>query len=471
MIRSCSFFVCLLFIANALSAQELVIRYDYISGTASYFHRYNGNLVPAKKVSISEGSQVSIEVTNVNPYLWNVQGYLLEAKSNGFNLGGGIQSLMADLKLSPAGLMKGLFGSNPLANMMGARGTETSALGLLRETGAAFYEVVDSLKTLQAIQTRLHLLESLLDNLKFSDKISEQDFKGKLNEYVNNYAGWPAKEMDKAMNCGGELDAQKNSYIDSLHLLYEQVHLYAGKTPESASLFPESGMNVHDFLITLDSSYKRILQQLAVFENENSFSQIHYRLFQKYNSLVSTSFMQQQLVVSPFVSDQMKLIFRNKLQKDSLIKMVALPNRAKTRVFNTNGVVVPFFKENRYTYYVDQTGTIQTDGLASITPYLAAQINVLNSSTKGLKWGYTLGLGLPLSSDKSFVVTTGLACYFGKNEMFGLAAGIAGTKTKTLARGLKIGDRVTDPLNPLPYKELIAIAPFTSLSVNIAALK
>ena len=132
MIRSCSFFVCLFFIANALSAQELVIRYDYISGTASYFHRYNGNLVPAKKVSISEGSQVSIEVTNVNPYLWNVQGYLLEAKSSGLNLGGGIQSLMADLKLSPAGLMKGLFGSNPLANMMGARGTETSALGLLR---------------------------------------------------------------------------------------------------------------------------------------------------------------------------------------------------------------------------------------------------------------------------------------------------------------------------------------------------
>ena len=156
---------------------------------------------------------------------------------------------------------------------------------------------------------------------------------------------------------------------------------------------------------------------------------------------------------------------------DTVRRWLPVVKTGPVRFRNTIGFSFVTFTETRRSYYVSADSVIHRETGDQFQPVVVTYLHFYAPKDRGLRWGGSLGAGIPVGGDENKLnIMLGLSAFLGKNDPVCLSIGLSGAQVKTLS-GWKPGDKLPyDELKTKDFRNVYRVGYFLAISFNPSAL-
>lgn len=477
-IESIILFLAFCFVAQTVSAQRLLIKYDFLNDNFSYFEvGKNGLKKEISRPVVTRNYNVKVEVFNYNPFVYTaIAHYDVTEFQDAPNMG--FLSM-----ISPLGLPTG--GSNFLSSLTGME-TTRGGKGLFSEPAA-----VQALEKVQKTYMTLYEAEEMTNNIDF---IMQKVHKLKYNPYlpadsikvftqnlIVSLFNQPNVQSQDFLTKANQINttiksdvAKLNNYINNFQSAYQN---YATTRGQSGGFEGEGyddlvsawGTQAMEFADNFDSDL--LLEKLDFLESE-------------YQAIMNTPFNFNTSDVAK--GDELTItidFYKNPLDDNgepistSLDDLTSL-TKAKTKEIDVTvggdlkinssvGLAFPYHKDN--SSFINKDSVITSIAGNNFTPNIAAYLNFYPYNGKNVAFGGTFGVGVPISDDnRNFSFLLGASTIFGSNNKLVLNYGATLGQVNQLDQGFSLGDNLGDIYEPVPTRSAYNVGLFFGISFALA---
>ncbi len=464
---SCFFF-------SVVNAQDYVIRHDQLTGNTTYFKVINQkkDTVKVDQINLKKQSHISLNVQNFNPFYW---GAKVTVYRNPVDESGS-SSVFNPFSLFTKVMQGFLPASFPLLDLASDKvrgGDENTPQGKMLRLVQNYNRNYTEIRALSLQYNNLKNLEWQLNQLKFDIKKTEAEIKSTTSTAVGNLLPTDQLNSDGILVLGNKIDVRTKEVTDSFFMIRDQIQQVSKTLDVNETI--ANDRSTKDLLSEMDRGKVSVeaFTQKAV-ANPNIFTEEILSVGKLYNEIINTPFKYSFTVNSDPDINQLKLAVYPKMDsesKDTITKYFPVHNRNTIRIKNSLGLIFTYFQQNAHSYFTRSDSSIGQSKGNLFSPAIGTFINFYRSGQGGLKWGGTVGFGLPLQNDaKEFQFLLGLSAIIGRNEAVIISAGLAGGKVNKLKNDWKIGDKVAPENFENLTKSVYDIGGFFSVSLNLSAL-
>lgn len=460
---------------------QYLVRYDVSRATASYWQVRGKDTVPVRLIQVAPGRTVNLDLRNLPGTFRESVEYRLaestpEAIQNPWWPGGVGEtgaSAFAAMMPSPTKLMQAFPGGE--ADMIRKREESGGAM-------AAWSRYVNAwnfyMKNYDAWQEAV-LFEAACEELNrelLVVRYSVTDQPESLRDAAlrKTEALFPGVRENPLLFTRQSIGAVSSRVLaDSLLALYAPLRSMQPPFP------------VADSLQLLAGQRQASVQRFRERETRAGAPELILRIEENYRQLQAESY--RRLLPLQVVSQTEAVVLRLWPDADSAVRaqlkfplqdtmsrIIPLVKKRPLRFRNTFGMSFTHFAETRWNYFV-RTGTtsvIDREKGDLFRPVVVSLLHFYAPRDRGLRWGGSIGAGLPLSGDdRNLNILMGLSTFLGKNDPVCLTIGASGAQVPRLT-GYRVGDVVSfSELNQKThFTNVYRVGFFVGITFNPAGL-
>jgi hypothetical protein len=465
--------------AGQLSAQKLVVSYDYLKDDFTYYKVKRGKKKQMDRAVVGRRSDIKVEVKNFNPFVYSASAnFISEEKVEEPNIS--FFSLLSPIPLQASGrsfLEKIETDQNTRGAAVGGLMKDakvSTAFGSVQQAYASMYEAERTMLNIDyAIQK--------LQELKYSTFLPADTIKYYTKQLMGIIVQKPEVNTGDFLALGEELSAQIGESKTTFQMAFNQFNNVA----ENYAM--NNGMNA-----TADPAYK-ISQQFA---NDAAQFNTYYTdelvnlkltsLERLYQSIVNTNFNFNASEVSE--GDEMTLtidFYKNKYDEKGEpiidIENMADLNKIKSKkvritvkndikINSSVGLGFPTYNDNND--FLNKDSVITSVSGNNFTPNIAAYMNFYPYSGRNLNLGGTFGLGVPMGDDvRNLNMFIGFSGIIGSSNKVVLHAGASLGQVNQLDAGFQVGDRLATATESVPVRRSYQWGAFAGISFAIGNIR
>lgn len=446
------------------TAQKLVILHDFIKEKSDYYKiRSNGDTVVLRKPGFNAKGNITLVITNYNPFYWVSTVEKMEEAKEEENL---------NKIFNPLGLLKQMGGGMieqfvQMTQVGGSRGASRISRVYIQYK-ANYNELSKMVTTLN----QYHAAVAKLTELKYNVADPTGNIKRKATEVFTGVTGVEPTETDSALSKSRELDARYDYLKYSLDTLYRtfRSNLYStGEEMDDAE--KELWLNIK---AEMESYYQPRIAALELKQPPNPFGDEMGKITSLYKDISNTKFEFHYQVNANSNISSLRVMSTASPEvassRDTIARFIAIKRKGGVRLTNSFGIC--FASASEKEYFVGKDSIVGSNRANLFTPLLSSFVHFYARNNNSLKWGGNVGVGIALSGEeKGVAFLGGLSAIFGRRDELIVSLGAVGTKVKQLSNGWKVGDRVSAPNNfSLPTQSYYRIGGFVGFTFNVSAL-
>lgn len=467
-LTSCIVFVLL----TDAAAQRLLIHYDYLKDNLSFLEtNADGTVKETSQAVVKRNHQVKIEVTNLNPFIYTAIADFSNTKFNERpNLG--FLSLVSPLSMTSVGtsFLSQINGSDMISrSTQGVMAIPEARIAYrsIENTYNALYKAEELMKNIDFVTAKVYQLKTnpylpgdsirlysqeLIDQLFIKSHVETKDFlnmanrlhttvqgdlsifKANVQSFLNIYYGYSSTVPDPNFE-GKGLDAQvKNWQADAdsfvLHFNYEQMQ-------KKLEVLEQLYLSIMNTPFTYNASEVASGDELTI-------TVTFYKLGEE----------------ALFGVEDLEVLFTKE------IKIVV---KGDIKVSSSAGVAFPYYRNNLE--FINKDSLVSSIEGNNFTPNLSAYLSFYPYSGRGIQFGGTFGVGIPMSTDsKNFNFLFGFSTILGYDNRIVISMGPTLGQVNRLDRGYTLGDNLGDLISPAPTRTSYEFGGFIGISFSLSQI-
>jgi hypothetical protein len=425
--------LCFLFLtADKIYSQDFMIIHDLVKDTSRYLKIVNKkDTQNVSGIVLKTPGRVKLRVDNFNPFYYRAEASVTAKPDQTWQIGSFISAL---LKLSPEA---GKIGERSTLHLFDPKSLlgESKLNTALREY-MVFSDMYDSLQD----------INSQLNMLKYDIEETEKDIKSKTrtagNRMVMNL-GLDSFNTKQIINRGKDNDYR-------IKLVLKNI-----KDADTLSDIQDLGLPNPDLTTEAQPFRNILLRSLGLYD---SIMKTPYTFF--YSGPLDSHVKEVKLRITPRDSSAMV--------NGSLTLFYPIITKGYLNITNSIGVAFSYYGNDNGPYYIKPDMTIARDKGEMYIPVVSTFINFYGARKKGIKYGGSLGIGIPAyGSSKDLNFFLGFLGLLGHNDAIFLSGGITGTRKDQLAEGWKLGQTVPNLSFQVPTFKRYKLGGYLSITFNL----
>lgn len=471
-------------IAAQSSAQNLLIRYDFLADKSSYFHISKGKEIPISTPIVKRNFEVRIEVINLNPFVFKARCNWKQTIEQTPSTFSGLASILPAITMPGGQIGKLLSGLNMDKLENTGERNASSWLDNTPESKLKIEQFNSHLNELIQIEQQLLKLDFInkkIAYLRFNPYLPSDSLKAIANQMILGVMGIHKPSTAQFMSKADDYSAKIKKYTDLLESEYQSIiveyKMFAMGNPD----FREKGF---------DLELKKKLDDVYNLKKSYSYDNISKKLDeieQYYNSIAYTPFV--YICNTKALSDDIMLdldIFEiSNAQKSVIISTGSAENtdtlkKIRTKRFNVKvkgdikintsvGLGFPsYFNHNQL--YTNKDSIITSSSGNNFAPTIGTFVNFYPYTARNVQYGGTFGVGIPLDKEGTGSINffLGGSMIMGNANKVVLSGGVALGQLRVLDKNLKPGDKLQSQFEQIPLRNGFKPGAFLALSFQIA---
>lgn len=512
---------CLWFISFS-TAQNLIIKYDYIQETTEFYkEKKSGKMVRLKRPAVRENQNIKVEVNNYNNYIFSARTEVASKyipETAGFNFlniltpvfSGSASNILGNLyapqeetveEENDTGFGSGdddPWGEDWWEDSLSFSTVPPSppqnvarAAAYFREFESAYSQLYDIEKTLRNIEFAIYKLKTLkynpyleADSIKDqADKIASKILKVSKPEYSDFLDTYFQIKNDYELALASA-ENNGNFFIEAnVDFSSSDESFDFGFTEKSASTLAIQPGQVPGMLKNIEGFsgyYEGFDLENSINELQDlygSISNSHFRYNAGATSADDITYMSVNFYKNPGLS-QTRLnddgfgFIVNSGDSTEFVKnkTFRIPVKGGFKINSSVGLAFPSFFNNSLEFF-NKDSVVTAAESDNFIPNLAAFINFYPYTGRNINLGGTMGIGIPLNNTNFSVnFMFGLAAVLGKRDKVVLSAGMASGPVTKLGEGLETGDLMENGFEDVPTKRSYELGFYAGISFTIASI-
>ncbi len=467
---------------GTLSAQDLIIEYDFITDSYTFFQ--NGKAIP--QPVIRKNYEVKVQVKNLNPFVFVARcNWKQQIADNNSSISG------------IAGMFKGIGGLGAFNSILSSLNMDQFEDATLRG-GASLLE--SNLNAKSSLQNAINAYNKLFEIEQTMNKVdftSNKLKKLKLNPYLPadtlkqiahdlTYASlFTKKGKEPNLSATGFIQYASNITV-SLNAEYENLINYSNSfvseynkfVSNNGNNFAEAGMDkTVATMVTAANALKSKYTDDAINNKLESLEQqyeiITYTPFSYTCNFMPTgdllSLTLDFFQISTGASNTGNVVYNTGDVTDTMRKIrtksVNILVRGEMKISSSVGLGFPtYFNKNQT--YANRDSIISSVSGNNYAPCIATYINFYPYYGKNIHWGGTFGIGIPVQNEgtSSMNFFLGGSAVIGSSSKVVLHGGLAVGQLSMLSNGQKVGDNLGDKFTAPSTKKSFTTGAFFGIS-------
>ncbi|MBS3913022.1 MAG: hypothetical protein KG003_00835 [Bacteroidetes bacterium] len=474
-----------LLVAGAVSAQDLVVQYDFIQDKFTYTR----NQKTISKAVVRKNGEVQVQVKNLNPFVFIARCDWKEENVADNSSISGLASMFTGIPIGGEALGGILSGLNmDQFNLSSTRG-DLSMFDKYATAKSDMKNAVTSFNKLFAVEQTLitsDFTTAKLKKLKLNPYLPYDTLKAITDLLIENVMA-PSNSSEYKLTATSFLQ-KANDLNNTLHVEYDNLSMSVQNFLDAYNSF--SNINGNNFSEAgMDQTMKSMLTAAGRLHARYTNEYIHKKieeLEQQYEAITYTPFvyMCNYMAQGDMLTLQLDFYETSPYTRsgeyfmggdaiDTLrkirTKIIHIGVQGDMKITTSVGIGFPtYFDKNQS--YSNRDSLIYGTAGNNYAPCISTFLNFYPYAGKNVHWGGCFGVGIPVQSEGTSNLNffLGGSALFGSSSKVGIHAGLAVGQLSLLTNGQKVGDNLGDDSTGPDTKKAFTTGGFFGISFALS---
>lgn len=504
-----------LLFAASLPAQDLIIEYDYLNKTSSYFKiTKKGDTLAVRSPLVKQNQDVQVRVINFNEFALAAEAEVsqetLVESSNPF----GMFSMLSPIfNVASKDVLQNIFDKSgvdisDVDYMLGFSAGDAAGDDQLSEARDEFLGLNQALYDLSVLEEEIEQIEfglNQLYQLSRNTTLNPDDIKEQARQIVSNalkngdnpQLGNFYRAREKMLTSRSQqvrLARQAASGVMRYSALKDRPH-FGFSSEENAAMYQQMTSETEDLIEAIDNfetSYTReeveqmlqMMQELYFAIQQSTFTYNTSTVAGGDRTNINLAFyslppMETVQSEPEYGSDtsgyyrtrqfrQLQAAQRNYMKEGEIVRTKSFKVNVSggLKITPSVGITFPSYLKSSKDYYAQgDTLIVETQG-DNFTPNITAFVNFYPYTGKAVNFGGTFGVGIPLKGSISPSFMLGGALVLGSKYSITVTGGMATGPVTRLVRGTEPGMEIS-PFDDIETRTKYAVGFYTGISFTL----